>query len=82
VHASRGAAHARAISQNGENQMKRKQTVQERFWTYQPSFETPRVEDLPPGYFNGTQQQFEQLSPGMRREIARAAGVQKLRSAS
>jgi len=33
----------------------------------------PEVHDLPPGTFNGTQEQFEQLSPGMRREILRSA---------
>jgi hypothetical protein len=43
------------------------------FWTYQPSEPTPTVDDLPPGTFNGTQSDFEKLSPGMRREIARTA---------
>ena len=43
------------------------------FWSYQSDTPTPRVEDLPPGAFKGTQDDFEKLSPGMRREIARSA---------
>lgn len=42
------------------------------FWTYQAET-PPTVDQLPPGAFNGTQAEFEQLSPGMRREIARTA---------
>jgi len=42
------------------------------FWSYQAG-RVPRVDDLPPGAFKGTQEQFEQLSPGMRREIERYA---------
>ena len=41
------------------------------FWTYQAATPTPRHEDLPAGVFNGTQDQWEALSPGMRREIVR-----------
>jgi hypothetical protein len=43
------------------------------FWSYQASETTPHVSELPEGTFKGTQQEFEQLSPGMRREIARQA---------
>lgn len=49
--------------------MKRNQS----FWTYQATEPTPTVADLPAGAFRGTQDEFETLSPGMRREIARAA---------
>lgn len=34
---------------------------------------TPTVTDLPPGAFKGTEKDFSSLSPGMRREIERAA---------
>jgi hypothetical protein len=43
------------------------------FWSYQASSPTPTVADLPAGAFNGTDEQFSQLSPGMRREILRAS---------
>jgi hypothetical protein len=43
------------------------------FWTYQSDTPTPTVDQLPAGAFAGTQEQFEQLSPGMRREIERQA---------
>ena len=43
------------------------------YWTYQPCEPTPTVDDLPPGAFAGTQAEFETLTPGMRREIARSA---------
>lgn len=46
------------------------------FWTYQAG-ETPTVSDLSPGYFKGTQADFEKLSPGMRREILRTAQKQE-----
>ena len=45
----------------------------ERYWTYQPNTPTPDINDLPNGTFNGTQKDFEKLSPGMRREILRSA---------
>jgi hypothetical protein len=45
----------------------------EAYWTYQAATPTPTVNDLPAGAFKGTQAQFETLSPGMRREILRAA---------
>lgn len=45
-----------------------------KYWTYHSNEPTPTVADLPPGVFKGTQHQFEQLSPGMRREILRSAG--------
>ena len=41
------------------------------FWSYQSTERTPDLADLPAGTFNGTQEQWESLSPGMRREIAR-----------
>lgn len=44
----------------------------EPYWSYKAP-ETPTVADLPPGAFAGTQADFESLSPGMRREIARSA---------
>jgi len=43
---------------------------QEDYWTFRAP-PTPDVADLPVGTFAGTQEQWEQLSPGMRREIAR-----------
>jgi hypothetical protein len=43
------------------------------FWSYQSSEPTPHVSELPAGWFKGTQTEWEQLSPGMRREIARQA---------
>lgn len=43
------------------------------FWSYQSDSPTPTVDQLPPGAFEGTQADFEKLSPGMRREILRSA---------
>lgn len=43
------------------------------FWSYQASSPTPSIHDLPEGTFKGTQREWESLSPGMRREIARQA---------
>jgi hypothetical protein len=48
-------------------------SVSKSFWSYQSDFPTPTVADLPAGSFNGTQEDFETLSPGMRREILRRA---------
>lgn len=45
---------------------------QESYWTYRTG-PIPELSDLPAGAFEGTEQQWEQLSPGMRREIYRAA---------
>lgn len=45
----------------------------ENYWTYRSSSPTPNVTDLPSGTFSGTQEQWETLSPGMHREIARQA---------
>jgi len=47
------------------------------FWSYQSSTPTPHVSDLPDAALLGTQEQFEQLSPGMRREILRTAQKKK-----
>lgn len=44
----------------------------EAYWTYRAGSKTPAFTDLPLGVFHGTQQQWESLSPGMRREIARS----------
>ncbi len=41
------------------------------FWSYKAP-DTPRYEDLPAGAFSGTKEGWEQLSPGMRREIVRS----------
>lgn len=43
----------------------------ESYWTYKASIPTPGFDALPAGCFKGTQQQFESLSPGMRKEIVR-----------
>jgi len=48
------------------------------FWSYQSSTPTPHVSDLPDAALLGTQEQFEQLSPGMRREILRTAQKKKI----
>ena len=45
---------------------------QETYWTYKTP-PTPELSDLPPGSFAGTEQGFNSLSPGMRREIYRSA---------
>ena len=44
----------------------------EKYWTYQSSFPTPSFNELPEGCFKGTEAQWFQLSPGMRREIVRS----------
>ncbi len=44
----------------------------ENYWTYQSSLSTPSFEELPEGCFGGTETQWSQLSPGMRREIVRS----------
>jgi hypothetical protein len=41
------------------------------FWTYRASTPTPTIAELPQGACRGTQAEWEALSPGMRREIAR-----------
>lgn len=43
----------------------------ESYWTYKSTIPTPSFASLPAGCFNGTQKQFESLSPGMRKEILR-----------
>lgn len=42
------------------------------YWTYKAG-DVPEISDLPAGTFAGTAQEWEQLSPGMRREILRQA---------
>lgn len=42
------------------------------YWTYQASSETPDYANVPDGAFRGTREQWESLSPGMRREIVRS----------
>lgn len=44
----------------------------EKYWMYQSSFPTPSFDELPDGCFRGTEAQWFQLSPGMRREIVRS----------
>lgn len=46
---------------------------QENYWTYRASELTPEHTDVFPHIFSGTEQQWYQLSPGMRREIYRQA---------
>jgi hypothetical protein len=46
--------------------------AQPKYWTYKVTELTPDVWDLPPGVFNGTQNDWCKLSPGMRREILRS----------
>jgi hypothetical protein len=48
-------------------------TKSKSFWSYQSEKPTPRVEHLPEGTFKGNQDDWERLSPGMRREIHRQA---------
>lgn len=51
------------------------------FWSYKAP-DTPRYEDLPAGAFGGTKEGWEQLSPGMRREIVRSFKKDQERGAS
>lgn len=44
----------------------------ENYWTYKAP-DIPEYSDLPEGAFAGTEQGFNSLSPGMRREIYRSA---------
>lgn len=50
------------------------------FWSYQAASDTPRFESLPEGCFSGSKDQWESLSPGMRREIVRSFEKLKLRT--
>lgn len=45
----------------------------ESYWTYRAGTQTPDYSELSEGTFKGTRKQWESLSPGMRREIARDA---------
>ena len=45
---------------------------EESYWTYKPDSPTPSFCELPEGCFKGTEAQWFQLSPGMRREIVRS----------
>lgn len=45
---------------------------QESYWTYKAP-DTPEFSDLPPGAFAGTEQGWNSLSPGYRREIYKSA---------
>lgn len=45
----------------------------ENYWTYKAATPTPRYEDIVGWIFNGTEEQWHSLSPGMRREILRSA---------
>lgn len=44
----------------------------ESYWTYKAA-PIPDLCDLPPGTFAGTEDQWQSLTPGMRREIYRDA---------
>lgn len=44
-----------------------------KYWTYQPTEQTPEFSDVFPKYFSGDERGWHQLSPGMRREIYRQA---------
>lgn len=48
----------------------------EKYWSYRAP-PTPEIKDLPPGSFKGSEKEWNQLSPGMRRTIWREA-VKKL----
>lgn len=48
-------------------------TKQKSFWTYHAATKTPDYDDLPSGTFNGSREDWESFSPGMRREIVRSA---------
>ena len=47
--------------------------VAEVYWTYRASEPTPEHSDVYPHAFSGTEREWSQLSPGMRREIYRQA---------
>jgi len=49
-----------------------KTETNEEYWSYLAP-RPPRVDELPAGTFTGTQDDWQKLSPGMRREIARQA---------
>jgi hypothetical protein len=49
----------------------------EKYWTYKGGA-IPELKDLPDGTFKGTDQQWQSLSPGMRREIYRYATRKKI----
>ena len=65
------AKKADALSKRFDALDKRKE-MNERYWSYRAP-RPPTVGELPAGAFKGTQEQFSQLSPGMRREIQRQA---------
>lgn len=44
---------------------------QEKYWGYRAP-DTPEFKDLPDGMFSGSEQGWETLSPGYRREIYRS----------
>lgn len=52
---------------------------QKSFWSYQAGTETPRYDELPSGVFNGSRDDWESFSPGMRREIVRSANKEGAR---
>lgn len=55
---------------------------QEKYWSYQTGTHTPTVADLPEGAIakGTTDKEFESLSPGMRREIARTAARENVKA--
>ena len=74
---SSGRWGARASERAGARDMVGDAETPKSFWSYQSSEPTPNLESaIRAGAIakNTTQQQWEQLSPGMRREIMRSAG--------
>ena len=54
--------------------------VAEVYWTYRASEPTPEHSDVYPHAFSGTEREWSQLSPGMRREIYRQANKERGRA--
>lgn len=44
----------------------------EAYWAYQSAFPTPDFAEVPIGCFSGSEREWQQLSPGYRREIVRS----------
>jgi hypothetical protein len=72
------AEHLSAMKPSNPNYTPGVGTTQEGYWSHK-SPPTPTVNELPPGAFSGTQRDFESMSPGMRREIKRAADLEAIK---
>ncbi len=72
------AEHLSAMKPTNPNYTPGVGTKQESYWSHKAP-PTPTVNELPPGAFSGTQRDFESLSPGMRREIKRAAELEAIK---